>query len=211
MKKEQDITPLLLGCKSDCRYLGILEENEWVNNELTGYDHLSNIPLKKVKKLLLAYRYVNFLFYNMYNQQLILDYNLFIRFLPQSLFVGVEELVERNDKLTIQSAKWIDEFNKQLEENNNLTLAHYVILPKTSINKIIFSVKNYFNKDMLNYVMNFLRSIHSYASMGDHSNFTKLDSIELLFTHILHYYEIEWLYIYHCLFEIGNFQCHFYI
>ena len=100
MKKEQDVTTLLLGCESVCRYLGILEENEWINNELTGYDHLSNIPLKKVKKLLPAYRDVNFLFYNMYNQQLVLDYNLFSQFLPQSLFVGVEEL-ERNDKLTI--------------------------------------------------------------------------------------------------------------
>ena len=56
---------------------------------------------------------------------------------------------------------------------------------------------NEFNKDMLNYVMAFLRSINSYASMGDHSNFTKLDAIRcviytyLLLGDILYYYKIN--------------------
>jgi hypothetical protein len=63
--------------------------------------------------------------------------------------------------------------------------------------KIKSKTTNDFNKDMLDYVINFLHSINSYASKGDHSNITKLDSIRcviytyLLLGDILHYYEIK--------------------
>ena len=38
LDEEKQVSTLLLGCKTVCRYLGILEENMWIGNELNGYD-----------------------------------------------------------------------------------------------------------------------------------------------------------------------------
>ena len=41
--KDKDVSSLLLGCKTVCRYLEILDENKWIDYELNGNSHLQKM------------------------------------------------------------------------------------------------------------------------------------------------------------------------
>ena len=59
-KGEKSVSSMLLGCKTICRYLGISEENQWIDDELDGYtkkwktqgELYDNIPEYRKTKLL---------------------------------------------------------------------------------------------------------------------------------------------------------------
>ena len=312
---DKDVSNLLLGCKTVCRYLEILDENKWIDYELNGYDHLYGMNIEEVKKNIPKYRIASFTFYGADNRPIIMDNERSQILFNQPVFVGSVEL-ENIGELTITSATWIDLFN---DINSKYYITRYpvikAILSSNSINKIMYGIRNRinelldeiilelefgeipeqifevlrndvdsemikicpnainklivvyenlkhenpesyshiasscrriikdvadvifppkkepfvssgrevkvdensfinriqigleekiesetindFNKDMFNYVINFLRSIQKYASKGNHSNFTKLDATRcVIYTYlvlgdILHYYKIK--------------------
>ena len=306
---DKDLSNLLLGCKTVCRYLDILDENKWIEYERNGYTHLENNE-DIDEKSLPEYRFVNFIFYSLDGQQVLPDDIKLRQVLSiHPILIGSVEF-ENTKQISTFSSAAIDKINRFLPNNpvykaivpsNQLTKIEQGIrncisefldtiilklefgeipeqifetirnevdnkmieLCPDAINKLIsiydnlknknpeyysyvasscrriikdladvlFPAKkeptiidekeirldenrfinrihqglkernnskttNDFNKDMLNYVMNFLISIQRYASKGDHSNFTKLDSIRcVIYTYlvlgdILHYYDI---------------------
>ena len=49
---DKDVSNLLLGCKTVCRYLDTLDEYKWIDYELNGYDHLKGRNINEIKNIL---------------------------------------------------------------------------------------------------------------------------------------------------------------
>ena len=138
---DKNVSNLLLGCQTVCRYLEILDKNKWIDYELEGYSHLQKIQYKKLKKNLPEYRFANFTFYTLDNQPVIMNNEISQILFIHPVIVGCVEL-ENIPKLTITSTTWIDEINK-------LHLTRYpiykAILSTNSINKIMYGIRNRVN------------------------------------------------------------------
>lgn len=50
---------LLMGCETVCRYLGTLEENLWIEEEISGYDVSKYKIYEKQRRAIPNYRTVN--------------------------------------------------------------------------------------------------------------------------------------------------------
>ncbi|MDE2589581.1 MAG: hypothetical protein KGL95_07945, partial [Patescibacteria group bacterium] len=64
---------ILLDCKTICRYLGISQENQWIDWELDGYQGLYKTRGEAFERAP-EYRHVKMIFYNEYNQEVVFDH-----------------------------------------------------------------------------------------------------------------------------------------
>ncbi len=82
----------------------------WLVDELNGYTHLENMQSNEVKKIIPNYRLVNFTFYRIDNQPVIIDNTFSQLFSIHPVLVGWVEL-ENNMEFTITSSDYINQFN----------------------------------------------------------------------------------------------------
>ncbi len=109
--KDKDVSSLLLECKTVCRYLEILDKNMWLVYELNGYSPFTKICSQmKLKKLFMNYRFVNFTFFRIDNQPVILDNDISQILFIHPVIVGCVGL-ENITKLTITSSDYINQYN----------------------------------------------------------------------------------------------------
>jgi hypothetical protein len=111
LDEEKQVSTLLLGCKTVCRYLGILEENMWIGNELNGYDITEFKSLKEQQEGLPEYRTTALVYYDLRNQPLV-DMNI-----EQAELLGASKLpnaiaeLETSKQLSLTSGPMLDLIN----------------------------------------------------------------------------------------------------
>lgn len=112
-KEEKSLNALLLRCKTICRYLGISEENKWINDELDGYrekwktrgEELENIP---------TYRKGKLIFYTGTNTISTLSYEEIKGFADQPITYSISEVEEFKEHYIVTGSATIDLLNEYI-------------------------------------------------------------------------------------------------
>ena len=104
----------------------------WLVYELNGYTHLENMQSNEVKKIIPNYRLVNFTFYRIDNQPVIMDNTFSQLFSIQPVLVGCVEF-ENNIEFTITSSDYINQYND-------------LVKPRYLVNKATFSLNSIYKK-----------------------------------------------------------------
>jgi AbiTii-like protein len=144
-EEKKPITNLLLQCKTICRYLGISDENEWIDLELDGYYDDIHLTVAQIRKYVPSYRLSILTYFDTHNQPILLPYNIMQAFALRGIQQSISELEPEEGKgLTIIGSGVIDGLNKFLKEK---TTGYYIpevykaVLPSNQIKKIVVGVR----------------------------------------------------------------------
>ncbi|SMH71666.1 AbiTii domain-containing protein [Candidatus Nitrosotalea okcheonensis] len=136
---------LLRECKTICRYLGISENNQWIDWEMNGYQGLFKTKGEAREKLP-KYRLASMIFYNPFNRQLQLPHYINEIFGIAELEQPIAELEPlKKNGMMIHSSATLDELNKMLREKGSLNEDSFVSIasvPNNYIDRVINGVKN---------------------------------------------------------------------
>jgi len=140
LNEEKKVSTLLMGCLTVCRYLAILEENKWIEEELTGYDISKYNTYGEQEKGLPEYRKVAVIFYNIRNNPLVgmsssLTKDLTVHKLPNP----VSEF-ESSQVLTITGGPMLDITNHFCRENN-LPPVFKAVVHDNYIHAVLFAIR----------------------------------------------------------------------
>ena len=144
LEEKKSLHDILLVCKTICKYLGIIEKNEWIDLELNGYltkyktrdqlDH--NLP---------PYRKTMWMFYDLYGNKVSLPTDIVELFGDSLIYQSIRE-IETSNSLTIGSP-FLDKFNEFIAKygidyaSKNLKI-HEARIQNGEIRKILDGVKN---------------------------------------------------------------------
>jgi hypothetical protein len=135
------ISTLLMGCKTVCRYLGNLEENTWIEQELNGYDISKFKKFVEQEKSLPDYREVSCIYYGQFNEPLIFsDSKTRETFSTFKLPNAITELETVKD-LVIASGPLLDGTNKLLSESGGYLVVK-AIVTNNHIHAVLAGIKN---------------------------------------------------------------------
>ena len=95
----------------------------WLVYELNGYTHLENMQSNEVKKIIHNYRLVNFTFFRIDNQPVIMD----------NTFSQLFSIQPNNIEFTITSSDYINQYND-------------LVKPRYLVNKATFSFNSIYKK-----------------------------------------------------------------
>jgi hypothetical protein len=104
----------------------------WLVYELNGYTHLENMQSNEVIKIIRNYRLVNFTFFRIDNQPVIMDNTFSQLFSIQPVLVGCVGF-ENNIEFTITSSDYINQYND-------------LVKPRYLVNKATFSFNSIYKK-----------------------------------------------------------------
>lgn len=147
-KGEKSLNDLLLRCKTICRYLGVSEENKWIDDELEGYagkwkthgEELKNFP---------SYRQGKLIFYTGTNTISTLSYKETKNFAEHPIAYSISEVEEFKEHYIVTGSATIDLLNeyifKYVVNENPIAFEQFRIkkaeLPSAAIRRIIGTVK----------------------------------------------------------------------
>ena len=131
---------LLMGCKTVCRYLGTLEENLWIEEELSGYAVAKYKNYTEQTRAIPNYRTVNCIYYNRFNAPLIFlnaktEENLSSFKIPNA----ITEL-ETVEDLIITGGPMLDVVNKLNEDSGNVIVK--AIVTDNHIHAVLSGLRN---------------------------------------------------------------------
>lgn len=131
----------LQNCKTICKYLDILDKNNWIDFELNGY------PPCRIKNLIPEYRRVNQFFYNKYDQPIRMTNDFANTVAKQFVYNPIMEMLRyANTGLILATSKTIDCLNSHEYKNKHgitgIPHVKYSEIPVSSILKIINGVQN---------------------------------------------------------------------
>ena len=133
LTSDYSVLPTILqDCKTICRYLGISDNNKWIDFELNGYptksksDEESNYEIPK-------YRNVQQIFYNDYGQQIRLNYEYSKKLTNIILIYPIYEILEFKENCIVSSSHDIDLINN----TNVIPHIDYAKVPFSQITRIL--------------------------------------------------------------------------
>lgn len=144
-EEKKSITNLLLQCKTVCRYLGISDENQWIDLELDSYYDDTHLTVAQIREYVPSYRLATLIYFDTQNQPLLLPYNVMQAFSLQGVRLSISEL--ESDKLkdlTIMGSGVIDGLNRFLKDNGTgsyIPEVYKAVLSSNQIKKIIIGVR----------------------------------------------------------------------
>jgi hypothetical protein len=136
---ERKISTLLMGCKKVCRYMGNLDENTWIDQELDGYD--SKSMYDKENKTIPKYRKVRCLFY--YQNDILVRFQTSKQNEMYSTFnipIGITELETIKDDMVITGGPILDVINQSNLKGQPLIVK--AIVPDNYIHKVLTGIRN---------------------------------------------------------------------
>ncbi|HEX2306346.1 MAG TPA: hypothetical protein VHH33_08665 [Nitrososphaeraceae archaeon] len=96
-EEKKSITNLLLQCKTICRYLGVSDENNWIDLELNGYYTADdNLTLAQIKKAVPSYRLGGMMYYDTRNNPVLMSYEMMEIF----AMMGIRDLFRKSNQVT---------------------------------------------------------------------------------------------------------------
>jgi hypothetical protein len=140
LNEDKKVSTLLMGCLTVCRYLAILDENKWIEEELNGYDVSKFKNYGEQDKGLPDYRRVAVIFYDIRNNPLVgmnttLSEDLTVHKMPNP----VSEF-ETSQVLTITGGPMLDIANHFCKENN-LFPVFKAVVHDNYIHAILFAIR----------------------------------------------------------------------
>lgn len=115
------LSAILLNCKTICRYLGISQENEWIDWELNGYHGLYKTQGEALEKIP-RYRHVAMIFYTAYGQEIAFDHAMQEIVSTNVLEQSIAEIESfKPNGMTIKSSATFDTLNNYLENRKDFS------------------------------------------------------------------------------------------
>jgi hypothetical protein len=141
LDEEKNLSTLLLGCKTVCRYLGNLDENIWIENELNGYDVTQFSSYAEQEQKLPEHRKINLLYFYTNNNPVV---GLSVEDAEQLCLSKIPNPVtdiETSDILTFTSGRGIEVMNYFCSQNG-LPPVYKAVAYENSIHTVIVAIKN---------------------------------------------------------------------
>jgi hypothetical protein len=137
---QNKVSTLLMGCKSVCRYLGNLNQNMWIDEELNGYDTSKFKNFVEQEKEIPNYRNVTSIYFDQFNKRVVFDNLEFAEGISISKIPNAITELETASQLVISNSPSIDGLNKLLVGSGRVITK--AIVTDNFIHSVLTGIRN---------------------------------------------------------------------